>query len=270
MKAALEGGADWIIFGGDRYTTKDVTFTDYETAAKLVRGAGRHIAFSTPRIVKEGQLGYFARFLQQAEACGIDLLYVHNTGVWQLAKDLGLKTPLWADMSLNIYNTQSLQFWQEAGAAGATLSVELNMGQLARLAKVSPLALECLVQGPIEMMVSEYCAGGSFLGNLDKGACTFKCKEEIYLQDRKDAKFRLAGDQFCRMHVLNSQDLSVLGGLKELQAMGIARLRIDGRTYGPDRLRDLVRRFKETLALHGDAAENLPGTTRGHYYRGVL
>ena len=119
-------------------------------------------------------------------------------------------------------------------------------------------------------MVSEYCAGGSFLGNLDKGACTFKCKEEIYLHDRKEANFRLAGDQFCRMHVLNSQDLSVLGGLQELRDMGISRLRIDGRTYDPQQIRDLVKRFKETLALSGEAVENLPGTTRGHYYRGVL
>ncbi len=113
---------------------------------------------------------------------------------WQLAKEQNSTVPLWADMSLNIYNTQNLQFWKEAGAVGATVSVELNMGQLAHLAKVSPLPLECLVQGSIEMMVSEYCAGGSFLGNLDKGACTFQCKEDIYLQDRKDAKFRLAGD----------------------------------------------------------------------------
>ncbi len=73
VKAALEGGADWIIFGGDRYSSKDVSFTDYETAVNLVRKAGRSIAFSTPRIVKEGQLGYFSKFLQQAEACGVDL-----------------------------------------------------------------------------------------------------------------------------------------------------------------------------------------------------
>ena len=270
VEAALEGGADWIIFGGDRYSTKDLAFADYETVAKLVHNAGRKLAFSTPRIVKEGQLNYFMKFLQQAEACRIDLLYVHNSGIWQLAKGLHLATPRWADMSLNIYNTQSLQFWKEAGAVGATLSVELNMGQLNHLSKSSPLPLECLVQGPIEMMVSEYCAGGSFLGNLDKGACTFKCKEELFLHDRKDADFRLAGDQFCRMHVLNSQDLSVLGGLHELRDMGIDRLRIDGRTYEPDRIRELVKKFKETLLLPGETAENLPGTTRGHYYRGVL
>jgi putative protease len=270
VKAALEAGADWILFGGDRYSSRDVTFTDYETAAKLTKEAGRHIAFATPRIVKEGQLAFFSKFLQQAEDCGIDLLYVHNSGIWQLAKELELKTPLWADMSLNTYNTQSLQFWKEAGAAGATLSVELNMGQLAHLARVSPLPLECLVQGPIEMMVSEYCAGGSFLGHLDKGVCTFQCKEEIYLHDRKDANFRLAGDQFCRMHVLNSQDLSVLGGLQELRAMGIARLRIDGRTYSPEQVRGLVKKYRETLNFSGETVENLPGTTRGHYYRGVL
>lgn len=270
VEAALEGGADWIVFGGDRYSTKDLAFTDYETVAKLVHNAGRKLAFSTSRIVKEGQLNYFMKFLQQAEACRIDLLYVHNSGIWQLAKELHLTPPLWADMSLNIYNTQSLQFWKEAGAAGATLSVELNMGQLDRLSRSSPLPLECLVQGPIEMMVSEYCAGGSFLGGLDKGTCIFKCKEEIFLHDRKDADFRLAGDQFCRMHVLNSQDLSVLGGLHELRDMGIDRLRIDGRAYEPDRTRELVKTFKETLLLPGEPAENLPGTTRGHYYRGVL
>ena len=270
VKAALEAGADWILFGGDRYSSRDVTFTDYETAAKLTKEAGRHIAFATPRIVKEGQLAFFSKFLQQAEDCGIDLLYVHNSGIWQLAKELEVKTPLWADMSLNTYNTQSLQFWKEAGAAGATLSVELNMGQLAHLARVSPLPLECLVQGPIEMMVSEYCAGGSFLGHLDKGVCTVQCKEEIYLHDRKDANFRLAGDQFCRMHVLNSQDLSVLGGLQELRAMGIARLRIDGRTYSPEQVRGLVKKYRETLNFSGETVENLPGTTRGHYYRGVL
>ena len=270
VKAALEGGAGRILFGGDRYSSRDVTFTDYETAARLTKEAGRQIDFATPRIVKEGQLAYFRTFLKQAEACGIDLLYVHNSGIWQLAKELELKTPLWADMSLNTYNTQSLQFWKDAGAAGATLSVELNMGQLAHLARVSPLPLECLVQGPIEMMVSEYCAGGSFLGHLDKGACTFQCKDEIFLHDRKDAKFRLAGDQFCRMHVLNSQDLSVLAGLQELRAMGIARLRIDGRTYSPEQVKDLVKKYRETLEFSGGTVENLPGTTRGHYYRGVL
>ena len=65
VKAALEGGADWILFGGDRYSSKDVTFTDYGTAAKLTKEAGRRIAFATPRIVKEGHL--ISHFIQESE-----------------------------------------------------------------------------------------------------------------------------------------------------------------------------------------------------------
>jgi putative protease len=270
VQAALDGGADWILFGGDRFASKNLTFTEYARALEMVRRAGRHIAFGTSRIVKEPQLRYYETFLRQVAEAGPDLLCIHNLGLWQLARDLSLPVPLWADMSLNIFNSEALRFWQEAGAAGAVPSIELNLGQVEHLAKSSPLPLECLVQGPIEMMVSEYCAGGSFLGHLDKGACTFRCGEPLYLRDRKDAEFRLAGDQFCRMHVLNSQDLSVLGSAAELARMGIARLRIDGRMYEADRIRELTGLYKEALAAGPDAMENLPGTTRGHYFRGVL
>ena len=270
VEAALDAGADWIIFGGDRYSTKDVTLRDYPEAVKLVHKAGRKIAFSTPRIVRENQLGYFGTFLDMVEESGVDLLHIHNLSVWQLARERNLSVPLWADTSLNIYNTQSLQFWKENGAVGAAVSSELNMAQLKDLAAGSPLPLECLVQGPIEMMVSEYCAGGSYLGGLDKGACTFKCGEDLYLHDRKDADFRLAGDQFCRMHVLNSQDLSVVAGATELKDMGISRLRLDARTYGPEEIRKLTGLYKAVLAGAMPDAENLPGTTRGHYFRGVL
>lgn len=45
-----------------------------------------------------------------------------------------------ADMSLNIFNSQTLQFWQEQGAAGAVLSPELTMAQVEHLVSVSPAA----------------------------------------------------------------------------------------------------------------------------------
>lgn len=94
-------------------------------------------------------------------------------------------------MALNIYNSSCLEFWHEAGARGAVLSAELTLKQIEHLCAVSPMPLECLVQGRIEMMVSEYCAGGSFLGGLDKGKCSFNCREQLFLNDRKDASFRL-------------------------------------------------------------------------------
>mgnify|MGYP000772984232 FL=1 len=173
-------------------------------------------------------------------------------------------------MSLNIFNNQTLQFWQEQGAVEAVLSAEMTMAQVEHLAAVSPVPLECMIQGRIEMMVSEYCVGGSFLGDLHKGACKFNCKEPLFLGDRKDAKFPVATDQFCRMHILNAHELSMLANVQQLQEAGITSLRIDGRDYDEARLGELISMYRQVLGGAVENPENLPGTTRGHYFRGVM
>ncbi len=266
-RAALEGGADRIIFGGDRFSTKNLSFADCAQAVSLVHSAGRKIALGTPRIIAEEGLALFERFLADAQNSGADMLCVHNLGLWQLAREAKLTIPLWADMSLNIANSQSLAFWAEHGAAGATPSIELNLTQIRALARTSPLPLECLVHGPIEMMVSEYCAAGSFLGHIHKGPCTFKCARPVSLRDRTGAAFKIVGDQFCRMHVLNSKDLCAIDFVPRLRDCGVS-LRVDARTCAPDETLRLTRLYRD--ALRGKTVPALPNTTRGHYARGAV
>ena len=181
-----------------------------------------------------------------------------------------MSVPLWADMSLNIFNSQSLLFWKEHGAAGATLSIELNMGQIDRLAGKNVLPLECLVHGPVEMMVSEYCAAGSWLGGLDKGRCSYRCREDLFLTDRTGARFPLKGDQYCRMHVLNSQELCLADSVEHLAHIGISRLRIDGRAMTGQQILSVTRAYRGALDGRRSAALHGGKYTRGHYGRGVM
>lgn len=269
VNAALQAGAERILFGGDCFTHKQPTEADYRKCAELVQRAGRELAFATPRIVKEAQLKYFDKLFTLFEELAPAYVYIHNTGLWYAAqKHPGLR--LWCDQSLNIFNSQSLSFWKESGAQGAFISPELTMAQVEHLAQTAPMGLECLIQGRIEMMVSEYCAGGSFLGDLHKGPCRFQCGEQLFLSDRKDAKFPIATDQFCHMHILNAHDLNMLANVRHMQELGLASLRIDGRCYSPEELSDIVRSYKEVLGGGREVTENAPGTTRGHYFRGVM
>ena len=272
VQAALEAGAERILFGGDCFEHEAQVLLpekDYETAVKLVRKAGRQIAMATPRIVKEAQLPYFDKLFALWQELGVDYIYLNNNGLWSIAKKYP-EVKYWADQSLNIFNSQSLQFWKEMGAVGGNLSPELTMGQVEHLAYVSPMPVECMVQGRLEMMVSEYCVGGSFLGDLHKGSCQFKCGEKLFLGDRKDAQFPIATDQYCRMHILNAHDLSMLTNVELMQDIGVASLRIDARSYDPEKTAELVRMYKQVLGGALEVKENLPGTTRGHYFRGVL
>lgn len=268
-KAALSAGADYIIFGGDLFSTKIVTDADYAKVAELAAQYGKKWAPGTPRIISQGQEEFYARQFAKWQQLNPDAVYIANNSLWQIAKE-NCTLPLWADMALNIYNSSCLEFWHEAGAKGAVLSAELTLKQIEHLCAVSPMPLECLVQGRIEMMVSEYCAGGSFLGGLDKGKCSFNCREQLFLNDRKDASFPLVTDQNCRMHVLNAHDLSLLANLKAVQEAGVERLLIDARYYSEEETAQMAALYKGVMNGEIRQEENLPHTTRGHYFRGVL
>lgn len=268
VNAALEAGAERILFGGDCFNHVNPSEEQYRRAVEMVHKAGREIAMATPRIIHEAQLNYFKKLFNLFDEIKVDYVYISNNGLWNMAQGKSFKP--WADMSLNIFNNQSLQFWKEHGACGGTISCELTMGQVEHLAQVSPMPIECMAQGRIEMMVSEYCVGGSFLGDLHKGACQFNCKTPLFLGDRKDARFPVVGDQFCHMHIMNAHELSMLTSATHMQESGVASLRIDGRMYEPKQIRDLVYMYKNVLGGAYEVTENLPGTTRGHYFRGVM
>lgn len=266
--AALRAGADWLIVGGDAYSLPLLQKDDYAHIAKIVKNGDRKMAIATSRIVSEKQLAYYERQFAFWQTLAPDLFLIANNGLWSMATKTQI--PLWLDYSLNQYNGQSLSLWHQKGAVGATLSPELTMAQVEHLAGETPMQLECLVQGPLEMMVSEYCVPGSFVGNLSEGKCSFNCKEETFLKDRKDEQFPLMHDQFGRTHILNGHDLSMITNLKQIEAYGITRLRIDARSYSAVETEQIVTLYRQVLNKDIVVSENLPHTTRGHYFRGVL
>lgn len=140
VNAALQAGAERILFGGDCFNHQLPSEADYAKAAKLVRKAGRQMAFATPRIIKEAQLAIISiSSLLCGRSCS-RILFTSTTTVCGPWRRSMAALNLVADMSLNIFNSQTLQFWQEQGAAGAVLSPELTMAQVEHLVSVSPAA----------------------------------------------------------------------------------------------------------------------------------
>lgn len=281
LSAALDGGVDRIVFGGENYRHEAITLPMHEMAVKLARQSGAKVVFNTPRIIRDGELDAFHRWLESVRDMGAVGISVHNIGSLYSAIKL-TDLPVEADFSLISYNIETLRHFQELGISRVVLSPELNLAQLADLAGQSPLPVECLVDGNLELMVSEYCCTGSFLGGLDKGSCSAPCVnsgKKFFLKDRKDIKFPLVMDQYCHMHLLNGSRLSMLSHAMKFRDMGISSLRIDGRYMDEGQLRKTVRNYRRYMAypaelteVEKNAVQQLEGEniTRGHYFRGVL
>lgn len=281
LQEALFAGADWIVFGGESYSHEAIIPMQYEKASYTVHKAGRKIDFNTPRIIRDGEQEAFHSWLKTVARYKPDGINVHNIGSLAAAREL-IDIPIHTDYSLIAYNNKALEYLKDMGAAGVVLSPELNLPQIEALAQTSPLPLACVVEGNLELMVSEYCVTGSFLGALHTGKCAAPCVnsgKKFYLKDRKDMRFPLVMDQYCHMHLLNSNRLSMLPHVMKLRDMGISQIRIEGRYMEPRQLKETIANYKEYLQFNGELSEEkkskamlIEGSdiTRGHYFRGVL
>lgn len=278
-EAALAAGADGILFGGESYEHRVIAPEEYERAWQMAREAGARIDFNTPRIVHDGQQKHVERLLDAFAAFPPDAVHVHNIAMLALVRRL-TDFAIHADYSLISYNKQTLAFLKDYGASGATLSPELTAKEIRQLAKESPLPLTCIVHGRLELMVSNYCVTGSFLGGCGEGPCTQPCtRGHFALKDRKDALFPLAMDQFCHMHVLNSKVLSMMPHAMKFRAAGIETMQIEAKAMGEKEIAAIVKAYRKAMAfpeepdeaqlswIHEQEGKDI---TRGHYFRGVL
>ena len=267
-KFAILQSADVVILAGESFNQREISIEDCESFVRIAKKAGIKAVIATPRIVKEFNLAYVQDRLKKIAKLKPDAILLGNLSLLTQAQKY--KIPLWLDFGLNTYNSLSLEFWQNQGIETVLLSPELTLEQVQELASRTSIKLECMVQGRVEMMVSEYCIPGSFLGEIHEKDCYGACAQPLFLKDRLDEKFPLVTDQFCRMHILNAKELSVLAYIRKFQHLGINYLRIDARYMSFDEIKKHLKEYKLGLVDSQPMPETNNNYTKGHYFRGVL
>jgi U32 family peptidase len=269
-QAALQAGADWLLVSGERYQRSAADEDIYRRLVGMARKAGCRIQCNLPRIVRGKGEADARKRLQWFSDLKVDAVGVSNPGTLAMAREIdGLS--LYADVGFNVFNHEAISFLRAQGLVGAVLSPELTLAQVENLVIRTDFPLECLVHGRIPLMVSEFCVGGGYLGDVGAGGCDGVChEEELFLRDRMGERFPVKTDDECRMHILNAKNLSMLPFLSKLSSLGLDRLRIDAVHMGADETGRITAAYRNALdgGVNGD--DEADGNTRGHYFRGVL
>ncbi len=222
-----------------------------------------HICAVLPRIFRtEDQAAL--RALLQRHRQQLSAVAIGNLGHLPIAEGLGL--PLWGDLGLNLFNSESLLFWQELGLESAAVSMELRWQQLRDLRKVLPC--EAVVYGRLPLMIMENCVIRNELGCRDAGrdytdrspAC--RCGQENVLVDRTGAQFPLVGQWGHRCEIENSRVL-FLADKPEWRQLGLTRARLRFTTESPEECVRVLRAYQGRSDYRPDQL------TRGLFYRGV-
>ena len=276
VKAAISGGAQKIVFGGDRLSRTPYALSIYDEVARLCAQSDMICTFATPRVVKDDEVEAYKHTLEAIVQARPDSISIHVPQALLWLRELGYTGAIEADTGLNIFNTPTLHFWEQLHISCVNPSQELTLKQITELAKHSHVPIETMIHGYTEMMISEYCAIASFVGTGSKVNCPMSCVKESYsLKDRKGEIFPIRTDPYCRMHIMNSHEMDMRAYVPMLLQKGISILRVDGRHMKPSYVKDIVSQY---VGIATGTMEAPPkkidsqgeSITRGHYFRGIL
>ena len=276
VKAAISGGAQKIVFGGDRLSRTPYALSIYDEVARLCAQSDVICTFATPRVVKDDEVEAYKHTLEAIVQAHPDSISIHVPQALLWLRELGYTGAIEADTGLNIFNTPTLHFWEQLHISCVNPSQELTLKQITELAKHSHVPIETMIHGYTEMMISEYCAIASFVGTGSKVNCPMPCVKESYsLKDRKGEIFPIRTDPYCRMHIMNSYEMDMRAYVPMLLQKGISILRVDGRHMSPSYVKDIVLQY---VGIATGTMEAPPkkidsqgeSITRGHYFRGIL
>jgi len=276
VKAAISGGAQKIVFGGDRLSRTPYALSVYDEVARLCAQSDVICTFATPRVVKDDEVEAYTHTLEAIVQAHPDSISIHVPQALLWLRELGYTGAIEADTGLNIFNTPTLHFWEQLHISCVNPSQELTLKQITELAKHSHVPIETMIHGYTEMMISEYCAIASFVGTGSKVNCPMPCVKESYsLKDRKGEIFPIRTDPYCRMHIMNSHEIDMRAYVPMLLQKGISILRVDGRHMKPSYVKDIVSQY---VGIATGTMEAPPkkidsqgeSITRGHYFRGIL
>lgn len=190
----------------------------------LFQEKGIEVFAAFPAVTKGWSADAMRELAQRAVSAGAAGFLAGNLGQIRTLLSFGL--PVLGDVSLNVYNSQSVAEAARLGLAGVALSHELDLSGI-RGIRQRGIELEVVVGGRIPVMVTEHCVVGSeTAATADCRACG-RCAEGYYtLRDRKGAEFPLVSDPDSgRCVILDRQVRDDSSRIPELSAAGITTFR---------------------------------------------
>jgi putative protease len=238
LRYALAYGAD-AVYAGLPETSLRANLNDFDLpmlieAVKYTRGMGKKIYVTLNLFARENDLGCVENCVRGLSETPPDAFIVSDPGVLRLLKRIESKVPVHISTQANITNSESVKFWQDAGANRIILARELHITEIKKIKEETEnIEVEMFIHGAMCMAYSGRCILSNVLTGRDanRGECSQTCRWRYYLveETRKNQLFQI--DQGTRgTFILNSRDLCLIEKIPMLKDLGIDAYKIEGRT----------------------------------------
>ena len=232
--AAVRSGADAVYLGEKEFSARSSAHNFDENELKEavtychIHGVKVYVTVNT--IVFDDEFDRLRRAIEIAAKADVDALIVQNMGVARLARQIVPDLPLHASTQMSIHTVSGVKALYEMGFKRVVLSREMSRDEIRACAEI-PIELEVFVHGALCMSVSGQCYFSAMLGSRsgNRGSCAQTCRLPFSVGGQK------AG------HALSLKDNSLITYLGEMQQIGVASAKIEGRMKRPEYVAAAVR-----------------------------
>ena len=223
LRAAVQNGANAVYLGvgtfNARQGAKNFTPQTLVDAVKYchIRGVQVHLTLNT--LVSDREMKEVAETIRHAAQNNVDAFIVQDLGVVQLCRQIAPHIPIHGSTQLTVHSLVGVQLCAAMGMKRVVLSRELSREEIRYICTHSPIEIEVFAHGALCMCYSGQCYMSAVIGGRsgNRGRCAQPCRQSYGYTHWQD-KYPLSLKDNCLVHYL-----------QELEEMGVASLKLEGR-----------------------------------------
>ena len=228
LKAAVQNGADAVYLGcgtfNARQSAKNFTPQTLAEAVKYchVRGVQVHLTLNT--LVSDRETPELMELIRHAATVGVDAFIVQDLNVVQLCRQIAPSVKIHGSTQMTVHSLPGVMLCAAMGMSRVVLSRELSRDEIHHICENSPVEIEVFGHGALCMSYSGQCYMSSVIGcrSGNRGRCAQPCRQS-YGYGRWENKYPLSLKDNCLVRYV-----------RELEGMGVASLKLEGRMKRPE------------------------------------
>ena len=233
LEAAVQSGADAVYMGfgafNARRNAKNFTDEEFADAVAYCHLRGVRVFLTLNTLLTDRELPQAAEVLRKASQMGVDAVLVQDWGVLTLAQAVTPDLPIHASTQMSLFTSGGARWAERLGMERVVLARELSREDIANVCRNCGAEIEVFVHGALCMCYSGQCTMSALIGQRsgNRGACAQPCR----------LPYGVNGP--CRNQFpLSLKDANLSAYLQELEAMGVACLKLEGRMKRPEYVAD--------------------------------
>ena len=241
LRAAVQNGANAVYLGCGTFNARQGArnFTPQTLAEAVkychVRGVAVHLTLNT--LVSDRETDEVAALIRHAAGCGVDAFIVQDLNVVQLCRHIAPGIPIHGSTQMTIHSLPGVLLCAAWGMKRVVLSRELSKDEIRYICANSPIEIEVFAHGALCMCYSGQCYLSAAIGGRsgNRGRCAQPCRQS-YGYSRWESRYPLSLKDNC-----------LVSYLQELQEMGVASLKLEGRMKRPEYVAAVTQCYRKAL-----------------------